>query len=57
MQEYCCKNAIGLIFYNEQFNTHILVLESSAWDYYDDCYETVSLIIDYCPFCGQKLIK
>lgn len=32
-----------------------LVLETSEWDDYYDCYNDVRIAVEYCPKCGKRL--
>ena len=35
--------------------TKYLVLETSEWDDYYDCYNDVRIPVKYCPMCGKRL--
>ncbi len=35
--------------------TKYLVLETSEWDDYYDCYNDVRIPVIYCPMCGKRL--
>jgi hypothetical protein len=32
-----------------------LVLETTEWDEWDDCFRDVHIMVNYCPKCGDKL--
>lgn len=36
-------------------NGKYLVLETSEWDEYDDCFNDVRIRIGFCPMCGKRL--
>lgn len=36
-------------------NGKYLVLETSEWDEYDDCFNDVRIRIGFCPMCGRRL--
>lgn len=36
-------------------NGKYLVLETSEWDDYDDCFYDIRIAANFCPMCGRKL--
>lgn len=42
--------------YKDSDGVHMLSIETTHWDESCDNYDTVSIQIDYCPFCGKKLV-
>lgn len=57
--KYCNSNGENdedIQIHKDSDGTHMLSIETTHWDEYYGGYDTVSVQIDYCPFCGKKLV-
>ena len=57
MCEYCDYNSnYNEIFQDGLTGDYYLDIQTSQWDEYSDDYIHDKLFINYCPYCGRKLI-
>lgn len=57
MCNYCDTNSNECCIYTDPLsNDYYLDIETSEWDYYDDGFVHQREYINYCPWCGRKLV-
>lgn len=57
MCRYCDINSDNCsIFIDPLTNEHYLDIETTEWDQYNDSYVHQREYINYCPYCGKKLL-
>lgn len=38
-----------------EFDGKFYMSITTGWDYYSDCMQDTSILIEYCPYCGRRL--
>lgn len=52
-----CNPKTSEYIYNTEENQYYLRVENYNWDEYYDRYDYTNIAIDYCPWCGEKLVE